>query len=110
MSQVHQPRSAPTKQEDGLTGFIAAVFFNNGLIGLIGLLLLHFLTTDLTDSCCHFFNNGFNGYYFQGVHLSQVHQPRSAPTKQEDGLTGFIAAVFFNNGLIGLIGFLLPLF
>ena len=26
--------------------------------------------------------NGLNGYYFQGVHLSQVHQPRSVPTKK----------------------------
>ena len=36
--------------------------------------------------------NGLNGYYFQGVHLSQVHQPRSVPTKQENGLNGFTAA------------------
>ena len=43
--------------------FTADTFFNNGFIGLNGFLLLGN------------FNNGFNGYYFQGVHLSQVHQP-----------------------------------
>ena len=36
---------------------------NNGLNGLNGFLLLGK------------FNNGLNGYYSQGVHLSQVHQP-----------------------------------
>ena len=63
-------------------------------------------------------NNGLNGYYFQGVHLSQVHQPskkytnqsRSAPVEQEDGLIGFTADAFFNNGLSGLNGFTADIF
>ena len=61
------------------TDCTADTFFNNGFIGLNGFLLLGN------------FNNGFNGYYFQGVHLSplgfaacqskkctnqEVHQPR----------------------------------
>ena len=94
MSQVHQPRSAPTKQEDGLTGFIAAIFlttdlsdltdycchiFNNGFNGLIGFTATTFLTTDLTDYCCHFLNNGFNG---------------------------LLLPLFFNNGFNGFNGFL----
>ena len=62
-------RSAPTEQEDGLTEFIAATFFNNGFNGLIGfdgcVSGCVELTTDLTDSMG----------VFQGVHLSQVHQP-----------------------------------
>ena len=46
-------RSAPTEQEDGLTEFIAATFFNNGFNGLIGfdgcVKVCVMLTTDLTD-------------------------------------------------------------
>ena len=45
--------SAPTGQEDGLTEFIAAIFFNNGFNGLIGfdgcVSGCVELTTDLTD-------------------------------------------------------------
>ena len=51
--------------------------------------------------------NGLNGYYFQGVHLSQVHQPskkytnraRSTPAEQEDGLNGFTADIFLTTDL-----------
>ena len=52
--------SAPTEQEDGLTEFIAATFFNNGFNGLTEFI------------AATFFNNGFNGYYLQGVHLSPL--------------------------------------
>ena len=43
--------------------------------------------TDLTDFWVRRINNGFIGLSgfsgaFKGVHLSQVHQPRSAPTKK----------------------------
>ncbi len=91
MSSYHYSFYSPTD-------YTADTFFNNGFIGLNGFLLLGNFNNGFNGLNGFLllgnFNNGFNGYYFQGVHLSQVHQPRSAPTKQEDGLTGFIAATF----------------
>ena len=53
MSSYHYSLYSPTD-------CTADTFFNNGFIGLNGFLLLGN------------FNNGFNGYYFQGVHLSPL--------------------------------------
>ena len=53
--EVHQP------SKNGLTGFIAAIFFNNEFNGFTATTFLTTDLTDLTDYCCHFFNNGFNG-------------------------------------------------
>ena len=40
-------------------------------------------------------NNGLNGYYFQGVQQSLLHQPSK---------NGFLQLGIFNNGLNGLNG------
>ncbi|MBU9899121.1 hypothetical protein KTQ94_10510 [Prevotella stercorea] len=71
----------------------ATTFFNNGFNGLIGFTAATFLTTDLSDTIsrgCTCLRSAL-----------PLARARSAPTKQEDGLTEFIAATFFNNGFNG---------
>ena len=93
-----------------MNGFTADIFFNNGFNGLNGFFL---------RSQQDFFNNGFiglNGFVgcvnkrIERILFSGGALVSSAPTEQEDGLNGFTADIFFNNGFIGLNGFTADIF